>query len=119
MGFINKEELLDGLKNKKFCKFCVYANKEAKCLYPNEAGCSPAAMISAIAQFIESLDVENEFRTEVKYTNEPLKYNYVAMLQRALEESINKDPEKAKEELISMGVLNKDGTPKEKIVDNV
>lgn len=119
MSFINKEQLLEGLKNKKFCKYCVYVGRNSRCFYPSATGCSPTAMVSAIAQFIESLEAEDEFRTEVKYTNEPLKYNYVAVLQKALEESLNKDPEKAKEELISMGILNEDGTVKEQIVDNV
>lgn len=120
MSFINKEQLLEGLKSKKFCKFCVYAGRGAKCFYPNEAGCSPAAMESAIIQYINSLEEkleENNYRHEKQYTNDLLQMNYIAVMQKALSEAINKTPEQAKEELIKMGILNADGTAKETIVD--
>lgn len=118
MNLINKDKLIEGLKDKKYCKYCHYAGKENKCFYPSENSCSPVAMMSSIVQFINSLEVsQDEFRCEKKYTNDLLQMNYIAIMQKAIDEAMNKSPEEAKAELIRMGVLNEDGTPKENIVD--
>lgn len=119
MGLIDKDKLLEGIRDKRYCSYCVYVGNNNRCFYPGDCNCSSVALIGALFQYINSLPNEEErIICEKRYSNKNLNPDYVAILQNAINEAANKNPEEIKAELIRMGVLNEDGTTKGQIVDS-
>lgn len=121
MSLVNLKYLIEGIKRKSYCKYCVYMGENANCAYPGDCGCSSMAMQSAIIQYINGFDVESletNILVEKRFSNRFLQPNYVKILEEAVEKALNNDLEFSRKMLIEAGILNEDGTPKEHIVDN-
>lgn len=119
MGLIDKDKLLEGIKDKRYCSYCVYVGNNNRCFYPGDCNCSSVALIGALFQYINSLPNEEErIICEKKYSDKNLNPDYVAILQNAVNEWAKKDVDEIRSLMINAGILNEAGEPKEHIVDN-